>query len=135
MIKILNQHILFRYIVAGGTSAVADLGLLYFLYHKVGMHYLWSAVIAFSIAFFISFGLQKFWTFKDHSTCDMHKQLFKYLFPSLFGLALNTFLMYVFVDHFKFFVMISQVLAGAMVASCTFFISRSFVFKYQKEHI
>lgn len=96
------------------------------------MHYLVSAILAFIIAFGVSFTLHKYWTFKSHEQ-DTHKQAILYLGTSLFGLFLNTLLMYVFVDMFHIGVMVSQFFVGGIVAFSSFFISRNFVFKYDKK--
>jgi len=127
MIRRLTKHLLVRYVISGGISAVVDLTLLYLF--DIYMHYL----VAAALALFVSFTLQKFWTFKDHSTDGIHKQTVIYLGTSLFGLSLNTLLMYIFVDYIHVGVISSQVFAGGLVACCTFFISRDFVFKYKKE--
>jgi len=127
---LLDKYVVLRYITAGGTSAFVDLLLLYLLHHYVGVHYLVSSVIAFSIAFFVSFILQKFWTFKNVSTEGIHKQSFIYLGSSLFSLGVNTLLMYVFVDKLNLGVLLAQIFAGALVACFTFFISRR-IFKYK----
>jgi putative flippase GtrA len=125
----LDKYVVLRYVISGGTSAVVDLVLLSVLHYLLDMHYLISAVIAFTVAFFVSFILQKFWTFKNHSTDDIHKQSFMYLGSSLF--SLNTLLMYVFVDHLHIMVLLAQIFAGLIVACFTFFISRK-IFKYQE---
>ena len=130
MIKKLNENVVFRYIISGGTSAFVDLFFLYVLNSVLNFYYLTSAIIAFCIAFCVSFVLQKFWTFKNHSTEDVHKQVFIYLGTSLFGLSFNTLLMYLFVDYFGIFVILSQIFAGIIVACFTFFISRK-VFKHK----
>jgi putative flippase GtrA len=129
MIRRLSQHMLFRYIIAGGTAATVDIALLYGLNTLLGVHYLTAAIAAFIGAFCVSFVLQKFWTFRDGSRDRMHAQIGLYLCTSLFGLALNTLLMYLFVDKAHINVILSQVFAGAIVACCTFFLSRNFVFK------
>ena len=120
----LNQNVVFRYIVSGGTSAMVDLVLLYVFNSILHMHYLLAATLAFAIAFFVSFILRKFWTFKNNSLDGLHKQMAIYLGSSLFGLSLNTLLMYLFVDYFHVHVILSQIFAGALVACGTFFISR-----------
>lgn len=130
----LTQHIVVRYVISGGTAAVTDLSLLYVLNSYLGLHYLIASVLAFIGSFFVSFLLQKFWTFKSHEE-KTHKQAIMYLGSSLFGLSLNTLLMYLFVDHFHIPVIISQIFAGLLVAFCTFFISRNLIFKYKKESI
>jgi putative flippase GtrA len=131
-IDISEKYLLIRYIIAGGVSAVTDLGLLYLLYHYFGIHYLLAAVLAFIVSFLISFVLQKFWTFRSHEE-KAHKQLIVYLFTSLLALGLNTLLMYIFVDHFHIHVIISQIVVGILVAFCTFSVSRKFVFKHKEK--
>lgn len=127
-----TQHVVVRFIISGGTSALVDLILLYLLHEVGGFYYLLSAILAFIGAFGVSFTLHKYWTFKSHEE-ETHKQVIIYLGTSLFGLFLNTTLMYVFVDFFHIQVMLSQIFVGAIVACSSFFISRNFVFKYKKE--
>lgn len=125
-----DKYVVLRYIASGGTSAVVDLLLLSFLHHVAGIHYLFSSVIAFAVAFLVSFVLQKFWTFKNVSTEGIHKQSFIYLGSSIFSLGVNTLLMYVFVEKIHLAVLLSQIFAGGIVACFTFFISRR-IFKYK----
>jgi|SRR3989344_334142 len=129
----LNKYVLLRYVVSGGTAGLTLLLALYIFNSLLKVHYLISSVFAFVVAFVVSFVLQKFWTFKDHSTDGIHKQTVIYLVTSLFGLGLNTLLMYLFVDYVHMGVIQSQILTGGLVACCTFFISRDFVFKYKEE--
>lgn len=130
--ELLSKHVALRFIIAGGTSAVFDLFVLYILNSVLGLNYLLSAVLAFIAAFGVSFTLHKFWTFKSHQE-ETHKQAIMYFGTSLFSLFLNTLLMYVFVDHFHLLVLISQFFVGIIVAFCSFFISRNFVFKYKNK--
>ncbi len=129
MIQRLNQHILFRYVVSGSTSATVDLLILYILYSVLHLQYLVSAVLAFIVAFWVSFFLHKFWTFQNHSLHKVERQVGMYFASSLFGLSANTLLMYVFVSIFGVGVILSQVFVGIIVACMTFFISRHVVFK------
>ena len=134
MIEKLTRHLVVRYIISGGTAAFVDLSLLYLFNYVLGMQYLLAAILAFILSFFVSFVLQKFWTFKDISTETIHKQSVIYLGTSIFGLGLNTLLMYVFVGLFHLNVILAQIFAGILVACCTFFISRDFVFKHKDKH-
>jgi putative flippase GtrA len=129
IIKFLIEHIFIRYVISGGTSASVNLAVLYIFKYKLHFYYLTASRIAFIVGFFVSLILHKFFTFRDHSTENIHKQTAMYLMSSLFGLSLNTTLMYVFVDILNIWIMFSQVLAGILVASCTFFISKHIVFK------
>jgi putative flippase GtrA len=130
-ISYFTKHVVVRYIISGGTAALTDLVLLYVFNTLLHIHYLSASVAAFILAFFVSFTLHKFWTFKSHESA-IPTQMVMYLGTSLLGLSLNTLLMYIFVGHFHLIVLFSQILAGALVACCTFFISRKFVFKYKK---
>lgn len=127
-----KEYTMVRYVIAGTTSACVNLSVLYIFNTIVGLFYLTASIIAFIVAFFVSWGLHKFWTFKDHSLEGAHKQGIKYLASSLFGLSLNTTLMYTFVSILRFWVLPSQVLAGLMVAGFTFFISKHLVFNGAK---
>lgn len=128
----LTKHVAVRFFISGGTSAFVDLVLLYLLNSVLGMHYLTSAILAFIGAFGVSFTLHKFWTFKSHGE-SARKQVIMYLGTSLFGLFMNTLLMYVFVDYLNFMVLGAQVIVGLIVAVFSFFLSHNFVFKYKNK--
>lgn len=117
-----------RYLVAGGSAATADLGLLYVLTEWFGLHYLFSAALAFVVAFCVSFFLQKFWTFQDHSVERVHLQVGLYFVIAVANLLLNTLLMYIFVEHLHLWYFAAQIFIGALLACGSFFISRNFVF-------
>jgi putative flippase GtrA len=123
-----TRHILIRYIISGGTAASVNLFVFAVFFYQFKIHYLISNIIAFSMAFGVSLTLQKFWTFKDHSTENIHVQTVLYLANSLFGLAVNTLLLYVSVDILGFMPLAGVILAGIGTALCTFQISRRYVF-------
>ncbi len=128
---LLNKHVVLRYLMSGGSAGVTDLIVLYLLHNVFGIYYLLSAILAFIIAFGVSFTLHKFWTFRSHDE-ETHKQVVMYFGTSLFGLVLNTLLMYLFVDYVHLNVILSQIIVGLLVACVSFFISRNLVFKYNK---
>ncbi len=130
--ELTSRYVGLRYFISGGTAGVTDIALLYIFHNIFHIYYLLSAVIAFVGAFFVSFLLHKYWTFRSHEE-QMHRQMAMYLLASLFGLSLNTILMYIFVDHIHVDVIISQVVVGLMVACVSFFVSSNFVFKYNPD--
>lgn len=119
---------LLRYLAAGGIAATVDLGLLYVFTDIFFIHYLTSAIFAFILTFFISFTLQKFWTFQDRSTHKVHAQALTYLAVALMNLAINTLLMYVLVDILAVWYLGAQFLASGLIAFESFFVSRYFIF-------
>ncbi|KKQ99234.1 MAG: GtrA family protein [Parcubacteria group bacterium GW2011_GWF2_40_69] len=132
IIQYFIKHRIVRYVISGGTSAVVSLVLFFILNSKIGVHYIISSVISFIFAFFVSFILQKFWTFKSHET-QAHKQMVMYLGNSLFGLGLNTVILFVCVHYLKMLPLVGQIVAGGLTAFCTFQISRRFVFNQENK--
>lgn len=124
-----TKYTLVRYVMSGSTSASINLLALYFFHHYVGLFYLTASIVAFIFGFFASLTLHKFWTFQDNSLENVHKQGAMYLMSSLFGLSLNTMFMYIFVSLLHIWVLPAQIVAGLLVTSCTFFISKHIVFK------
>ena len=118
----------FRYLASGGMAAFVDFGLLYLFTDICRIHYLTSAVIAFVLTFFVSFFLQKFWTFQDDSVAKVHTQAVVYFGIAVASLVLNTLLMYLFVDWLHLWYMAAQFIASGLLACATFFISRDFIF-------
>ncbi|MFH0955625.1 MAG: GtrA family protein [Candidatus Falkowbacteria bacterium] len=117
-----------KYLIAGGTAAFTDLSLLYILTDILGIWYLISACLAFAVAFFVSFFLQKFWTFRDADKEIMYKQMGVYLAVALANLALNGALMYVFVDGFKIWYMLAQFIISGLIATESYLVYKIFIF-------
>jgi putative flippase GtrA len=119
-----------KFLISGGTAAFVDLVILYFLTDILGWWYLLSAVIAFLVAFGVSFNLQKRWTFRDYSDDRFFRQLVLYLSFSLFvNLILNTFLLYLFVDFLGVWYLLSQVIVSLLIAVLSFFVYGKLIFK------
>lgn len=118
-----------KYVVAGGTAAAVDLGLLYFLTDVIGFHYLVSATLAFIVAFFVSFTLQKFWTFGDEDMDRIHSQLVAYLVIAIVNILVNVGLMYLFVSVIGIWYFFAQILAGATIACYGFLLYRHVIFR------
>ena len=121
-------HHLFKYVVSGGSSACANLGTLYLLTEYAHIHYLQSAVISFILAFFISFLLQKFWTFQDMRKEIVHWQMMWYLFLSLVNLLINTVLIFSLVEYAHLWYIAAAVVSGALLAISNFFIYKHVIF-------
>lgn len=133
MIAYFTKHLIIRYLISGGTSASVNIGLFSILHYYFKLHYIVSNIFAFIFAFFVSLILQKFWTFQDHSTENIHMQGLFYLFSSLFGLGLNTSILYISVDLIGVKPIIGVIIAGILTAMCTFQINKKFIFNNNKE--
>jgi putative flippase GtrA len=120
---------LIRYLISGGTAALVNWVTLYLLVHIGGMHYLPASVLAFIISIGASFGMQKFWTFRDNVVHDIHTQFSRYLVVILFSLLLNTALVYLLVETVHVWYLTSQVIATVIIAITNFFCYKHFVFR------
>ena len=118
-----------RFLVAGAFVVTVNLSILYFLTSIVGVYYLISNIVAFLVAFTISFFLQKSWTFNDRSRDLMHMQLPLYLGVQLVNLACNTALMYGFVEYLHIWYILSQAIISFCLAMAIFFVNKRWIFK------
>lgn len=121
-------HPIIKFVVSGGFSACVNIGTLYLLTEYARIHYLQSAVISFIIAVFISFLLQKFWTFQDMRKEVVHWQMMWFLGLSLTNLLINTLLIYSLVEYLHLWYLAAAVISGALLAVSNFFIYKHVIF-------
>lgn len=117
-----------KYLIAGSTATLVDLGLLYFFTSLLGIWYLISACLAFAVSFFVSFFLQKFWTFRDPDKQRMPKQMAAYLAVALTNLVINAALMYGLVDGFKVWYIFAQLIASGLIAGESYLVYKFIIF-------
>ena len=129
IVNLIKNNKIVRFIFSGGISAVFHLTILYILVNYLDFWYLIASIVAFSFAVLVSFSLQKFFTFKDHSIKNIHSQFTLFIFIALFMLCLNTSLMYVFVDLFGFWYLFSQVFIAILTAFLNYFFFNKILFK------
>jgi len=121
-------HALFKYLVSGGTAACVNIGTLYLFTEYAHVHYLQSAALSFSMAFLVSFLLQKFWTFQDNRRDVIRRQMTWYLGLSLTDLFVNTILIYSLVEYLRLWYVASAVMSGALLAISNFFVYKHVIF-------
>jgi|ERR1035437_1281197 putative flippase GtrA len=118
-----------RYLFSGVSAVVADLVVLFVLEHYLHLWYLLSAIIAFVVAVYVSFNLQKFFTFNDYTKEGARKQMFFYLSLQVINLCLNTLFMYIGVDFLHIQYIVSQIIISGVMAVSNFFIYKYLVFR------
>lgn len=117
-----------KFLIAGGTSTSIDIFVFTALTYWVGLWYIASSISSFVIAFWVSFGLQKFWTFRDKNTEKIMTQTYLYFIVAIVNLGISTLLIYIFVDYIHIHKFISKVIANIIIATESFFIYRYFIF-------
>lgn len=122
-----------KFLIAGGTSTSIDIFVFTALTYWVGLWYIISSIFSFIIAFGVSFGLQKFWTFRDKNTAKLIKQTYLYFIVAVINLGISTLLIYLFVDYVHIHKFISKVIANIIIAAESFFVYRHFIFAKKNE--
>lgn len=117
-----------RFIISGGTATTVNLGILFALTHLFSLWYLLSSVIAFMAAFWVSFMMQKFWTFEDSSRNRLQSQALAYLLIIIIGLGINTALIYTFVEYVYMHYLLAQLISGILIAFINYFSYKRLVF-------
>ncbi len=121
-------HRIGRFVTTGVLATSANILIVFLLTHFLHVWYLISSITGFLLSFIISFYLQKFWTFK-HQKRERIKQEFALFFIFILAaLGLNTFLVFIFVEHAGFHYLIAQIAAGFFVAIMNYFSYKNFVF-------
>lgn len=126
---VFNSFIYLRYLICGITAASTNIFLLYVFTDMFGIWYLSSSVLSFLLALIVSFLLQKFVVFKDSKTEDVHRQFSKFSIVAVSGVTTNTILVFIFVDIFGIWYVLSQIIAGVFVMVQNFILYKMFIFK------
>jgi putative flippase GtrA len=120
---------LLRYLISGGTAALVNFATLFALVQFMHVHYLPASILAFVVSIAVSFAMQKFWTFRDKLTHDIHMQFSRYVVVISSSLLINTVVVYLLVETLHTWYLLAQVIATVIVAVINFFAYRHFVFE------
>lgn len=119
MIKLIQQIIKFG--IVGVLAAVIDFGLLAILTEFLGIHYLLSAAISFTVATVFNYiASMKFVFDSRYEKGHKHQELFIFVVLSLIGLGLNQVFMWFFVEITVLHYIIAKVLATILVMAWNF---------------
>ncbi|MEM5786464.1 MAG: GtrA family protein [Syntrophobacteraceae bacterium] len=118
-----------KFLASGCTAATVEFSILFALTHHLGLHYLLSSALAFTVAVCVGFTLQKFWTFNDSSLTRIHKQAIQYVFLGATNLGINTLLMLALVEIFHIWYIFSQAIVCAILACSNFLLYNLFIFR------
>ncbi len=126
-----KKRLVIKYIVAGGTAAVVDIGALYFFKDVLDLPLRLSVALAFLVGFTASFILQKFWAFEEKSTDRVHAQAVLYFIVSAVNFFLNIIFVSLLVEVFGLWYILAKIIVSGLIAFVSFFIYKIFIFKLQ----
>lgn len=128
LIKALEERRVVRYIVSGGIATASNFVVLYTFTEFLHIWYITSSIFGLLAATAVSFVLQKFWTFQNAGLERVHIQLPLHIALSLANIAINTVLLYGFVQYLHVWYLLAQFINAALLACVNFFIYRHFIF-------
>ena len=124
--KLLNQILKFG--LVGGTAFVIDYVLLYFCTEFLHIHYLISSIISFTLSVIFNYILSIKWIFDVKKKQDV-KDFVIFIILSVIGLGINSLIMYVMVEKFGVYYMLSKIVSTAVVMVYNFITRKIFVEK------
>ena len=124
--KLLNQILKFG--LVGGTAFVIDYVLLYFCTEFLHIHYLISSIISFTVSVIFNYILSIKWVFDVKKKQDV-KVFVIFIILSVIGIGINSLIMYVMVEKFGVYYMLSKIVSTAVVMVYNFITRKIFVEK------
>lgn len=131
MKKLFKQII--RFGIVGGVAFLIDYSLLYVLTEYVGLYYLHSSIISFSVSLLFNYIASIKFVF-NVSHKQTHKDLMLFVVLSVIGLGINQLVMYFSSDILNIYYMISKLGATAIVMVWNF-VTRKYFIDHKKDEV
>ena len=125
MKKIINQ--LFKFGIVGGIAFVIDYGLLYLLTEKIGIYYLVSSLISFSVSVIFNYIASVLWVFDVDKEKSKVRNFIYFIGLSIVGLGINELIMWGGVDKLYIYYMLVKLFATAVVMVFNFITRKMFL--------
>lgn len=131
--QLIKENFVFiKFGISGSSALVSDLFFLYIFHAILEIPLVFSVYLAYSISFFVSFVLQKFWTFRNKEKNRAHKQFLMYVVVGVTGLNLNTYFVHLLVSKYSVFYLIAQFVVAVLLGMVNFLVYRFIIFKEKK---
>lgn len=124
---------LFRYFWVGGFAFLLDYVTLFLFTEYVGVDYLLSAAIAFTLGLVANYLLSIAWVFHDSRLNNKKAEFVIFAVIGLVGLVLNEFVMYICSDFLNIHYMVSKLCSTGIVFFWNFFGRKYILFTKQKK--
>ena len=121
-----------RFAIAGGTGFVIDYGCTYVFTSLLGLHYLLSTALAFTLSVVVNYLMCAYWVFQGADTKNTGVKA-GFLITSLIGLGLNELFMYLFVDALHLHYMVAKLIAVVLVMIWNYISKRKVLVKQPKK--
>lgn len=121
---------LFRFIKFGLVGILNTLinWILFIILNSLGLYYIISNIIAYSISTLNSYLWNSKWVFK-YSGDNLKETSLKFIILNIIGLILNTIILYLLVDIVGLHKLIALIITTGIVMILNYFINKVWVFK------
>lgn len=120
-------HQFIRYATTGGIAFCVEYITFYLLYSILELWYIWSNSIAMTVAFSVSFTLNRFWSFKSKG--NAFKQFVMYGTLFLINMFVSNMIMLLFTDVLGIKPLLSKLIAVGIIVCWNFAINKKLIFK------
>ncbi len=110
--KLISQ--VMRFGVVGGIAFAIDYSVLFILTDIVGIYYLVSSCVAFSVSVIFNYIASILWVFDVDKNKDSKKMFCVFLFLSIIGLGINQIIMWIGVEYISLYYMLVKIGATAI---------------------
>ena len=114
-----------RFAFVGGSAFVIDYGVMIFLTELIGINYLISSGISFSVSVIYNYILSVHWVFDVAEDRSKRAEFVIFIILSVIGLGINQLVMWIAVDIFRMFYMIARSGATAIVMVYNFYYEKT----------
>ena len=128
-----KRKAIIKFFVAGSSAAVVDLLALYLFHGVLGWEIVLSTSLAFLLSFFVSFSLQKLWTFRNYNKKRLPHQLILYIGAAFISMNLNALAMHTMVNNWHVWYLLAQVIVNIFLGIINFFTYKFIVFRHIKD--
>ncbi|MCD7886139.1 MAG: GtrA family protein [Clostridiales bacterium] len=125
MKKLLHQ--IMKFGVVGGLAFLIDYGLLALLTEVIGLHYLLSGAISFSVSVIFNYICSVLWVFDVDKKRGGARNLGIFLVLSILGLGINQLLMWLLVEGGGIYYLLAKIFATAVVMVYNFITRKLFL--------
>lgn len=130
MKKILENKLfkqIIRFGIIGGLAFLIDYALLYICTDIVGIHYLISSIISFTVSVIFNYILSIKWVFEVDERTDPKRNFLLFIIFSVIGLGINEVIMYVGVTMWEIYYMLVKIFATFIVMIFNFITRKIFL--------
>ena len=120
----------FRYSLTGLLAACLDLSLYALLLTRIGVWYLYAHTLSRAVGGATGFVLNRRWTFGWSGRAELPGHLVKFAITYLFSYAASSWLLYLFVEHFRLPAVPAKMVAEGTVFCFNFLSLRHWAFRH-----